>query len=187
MLCDQIKELRNQGYSYSQISEKLGCSKSTISYHIGNGQKQKNAERLKKHRAKRHPFVSKYEHFIYKKTNNLDQKTNYSLTARHMIRGKINTFFRSKGDNMKYHKPTFSVDDVINKFGDNPSCYLTGQKINIHKPRTYEFDHIIPKSRGGDNSLENLGLCTKAANRAKHDMTPDEFINFCKQIVEHNS
>lgn len=85
------------------------------------------------------------------------------------------------------HKPLFSVDDVIAKFGDNPSCYLTGQPIDISKPRTYSFDHIIPKSRGGDNSLDNLGLCTKAANQAKNDMTLDEFINSCKQVVKHNT
>lgn len=79
-----------------------------------------------------------------------------------------------------------TVDDIIKKFGENPKCYLTGDLIDINKTRTYEFDHIIPKSRGGENTLDNLGICTKTANRIKHDMTPDELINQCKKILEHN-
>ena len=88
---------------------------------------------------------------------------------------------------MKYVKPSFSVDDVIKKFGEHPTCYLTGEPIDIFKPRTYNFDHKIPRSRGGDNSLDNLGLCTKKANHAKYNMTPDEFINFCKKVVDYNT
>jgi 5-methylcytosine-specific restriction endonuclease McrA len=83
-------------------------------------------------------------------------------------------------------KSTFTVKDVIEKFGENPICYLTGEQIDINKPRTYHFDHIIPRSRGGDSSIDNLGICTKRANLAKHDMTPDEFEHLCKRVLEHN-
>jgi orotate phosphoribosyltransferase-like protein len=31
-LSEQIIELRNKDYSYNEISEKLGCSKSTVAY-----------------------------------------------------------------------------------------------------------------------------------------------------------
>lgn len=79
----------------------------------------------------------------------------------------------------------FTLEDVIDKVGENPLCYLTGQPIDISKPSTYEFDHIIPKSRGGTNQLDNLGVCLKLANRAKDSMTPDEFLNLCKLVVSH--
>ena len=78
-----------------------------------------------------------------------------------------------------------SVEDVLKKFGENPVCYLTGQSIDLSKPSTYHLDHIIPRSRGGNNSLDNLGLCTKQANQAKTNMTPDELINLCKVILQH--
>ena len=33
---DEILKLRRKGYTYNQIIEKVGCSKSTISYHCSN-------------------------------------------------------------------------------------------------------------------------------------------------------
>ena len=65
-------------------------------------------------------------------------------------------------------------------------CYLTGEKINIHDSTSFEFDHIIPASRGGDNSLENLGLTIKIANNIKNNLTVDELLYYCKKILEYN-
>ena len=39
---EQILSLRSQGLSYNQIVAKLGCSKGTVSYHCGHGQKEKS-------------------------------------------------------------------------------------------------------------------------------------------------
>jgi 5-methylcytosine-specific restriction endonuclease McrA len=79
----------------------------------------------------------------------------------------------------------FTVQDVKDKLGEHPVCYLTGEQIDINKPNTYQFDHIIPRSRGGQSTLDNLGICTKRANLSKSDMTPDEFFNFCKIVLEN--
>ena len=38
---EKIIELREKGYSYSQIVEELGCSKSTVSYHLNEDTKKK--------------------------------------------------------------------------------------------------------------------------------------------------
>lgn len=40
-----IKRLRQQGLSYNAISEQLGCSKGTVSYHLGTSQKAKARSR----------------------------------------------------------------------------------------------------------------------------------------------
>ena len=37
-----IKELYEKGLSYREIEKELGCSKGTISYHLGKGQKEKD-------------------------------------------------------------------------------------------------------------------------------------------------
>ena len=44
---DQILFLRSLGYTYSQIQTELGCSKGTISYYLGAGQKEKTRNRVK--------------------------------------------------------------------------------------------------------------------------------------------
>ena len=78
------------------------------------------------------------------------------------------------------------VDDIRKQIEDNPICYLTGRKIDINNTRSYHFDHKLPVSRGGDASIDNLGICCREANQAKNDMTTDEFIKFCLEVVKHN-
>jgi 5-methylcytosine-specific restriction endonuclease McrA len=170
----KILDLRSQGKTYNQIAEILNCSKGLISYHCGEGQKQKTKERQRK----LHPYLKKIIRFQNKVRYNQKVKGNSSI--RQLIHNKISLFCKG-GERM------FSVDQVIEKFGEEPICYLTGEQINIYQPRTYHFDHIIPRSRGGDSSIENLGICTKEANQAKHDMTEDEFIMLCKRVLIHNN
>lgn len=66
-------------------------------------------------------------------------------------------------------------------------CYLTGRKVEFNKRFSYELDHIIPRSRGGDCSFENLGIACVQANQAKRDMTLDEFFQLCIDVVKHNN
>src|SRR5690606_30698042 len=101
-------------------------------------------------------------------------------SSEQLICRKIQKFFM--GDTMS---EKFTLEDIINKFGEKPICYLTGEEIDIYQPRTYQFDHKIPRSRGGENSIENLGIVTKQANKSKTDMTPDEYFNLCKRVLEH--
>jgi len=42
---EKIIELKSQGKSYREIQKILGCSKGTIAYHLGNGQKEKTRNR----------------------------------------------------------------------------------------------------------------------------------------------
>jgi DNA-binding CsgD family transcriptional regulator len=46
----KIIQLRKEGKTYNQIQKEIGCSKGTISYHLGHNQKQKNKERSQKRR-----------------------------------------------------------------------------------------------------------------------------------------
>jgi CRISPR-associated endonuclease Csn1 len=40
-----------------------------------------------------------------------------------------------------------------------------------------EIDHIIPRSKGGDNSMSNLVLCYSTANQGKGDRTPIDWLS----------
>jgi transposase len=58
---DRIFELREQGLSYSNIQKELGCSKGTIAYHLGEGQKEKSLSRGKAGVSKVRRFLQEYK------------------------------------------------------------------------------------------------------------------------------
>jgi 5-methylcytosine-specific restriction endonuclease McrA len=51
---------------------------------------------------------------------------------------------------------------------DGHQCTYCGNKRNL------TIDHIIPKSRGGENTWQNLITCCSTCNRYKGDRTPEE-------------
>ena len=51
-LKEKILALAEQGWTYNMIKRRLNCSKSTISYHLGDGQKDKAYARVRKQRDK---------------------------------------------------------------------------------------------------------------------------------------
>ncbi len=170
---EQILALAKQGLSYNEIQRQLGCSKGTISFHLGEGQKEKTRDRQRKRRTSS-PLALKLDRY----------------KARKGFRNKVHHFnLRQRGGYTKGHgncSTNFNPADVREKFGDNPTCYLTGEAIDLSKPNTYHFDHIVPVCKGGDNSLDNLGLTLKQANEAKNGMMLDEFLDFCEKILRHH-
>lgn len=169
----KILELRQDGKSYSEICEILGCSRSTVSYHCGKGQKELALNRQRK-RSTDLVILNKVENFQFR----YDRK----------IKDKSEDFQRVRDScgRLKNRNITFNWKDVIEKFGWETTCYLTGIKINLREPKTYEFDHIVSICKGGESTLNNLGICCRNANRAKHDMSVEELINLCKKILENN-
>jgi len=172
----EILKLRELGKTYNEIQEALGCSKSVISYHCGeNGSKKKRVK--KRNASEKHKLSRKVSSF----------KSRYSWTV---FRGKLKTYKRRNPKN-KTHTivnnltKNFTTQDVLNKFGDNPVCYLTGTPIDLNKPETYHFDHIIPASKGGTNDLSNLEICLKEANNAKSDLSLSELYSLCESILNH--
>jgi 5-methylcytosine-specific restriction endonuclease McrA len=181
-LAENIRILRNDGKSYNQICKILNCSKSLVCYYINPEQKSKRRQRQRKNREKLHPYTRKTSRFQLQKRK--PTKTFKKNKIKFIIRYRIEKFYRNnQGVPMSEQK--FTVDDVIKKFGENPKCYLTGVAIDISKPRTYHFDHIVPTSRGGDNSINNLQICTKAANLAKSNMLLSELYDFCNAVLKH--
>lgn len=54
---------------------------------------------------------------------------------------------------------------------DGYICQYTGQKVST---RDADIDHVIPTSRKGKNSWDNMVVCSKKVNRMKADRTPGE-------------
>lgn len=174
-----IKKLFEEGNGYRKISRITNISYTTVVYHLNDKFRQSLLDKSKKF----HPFKIKLGTFLYDKHKPKQLTPKQLGEWKALIRSKVQNF-HPKGT--PSNQMLFTYQEVIEKFGENVQCYLTGDDINVLQPRTYNFDHIIPSSRGGQSTLDNLGICTKEANQAKSDKTPDEFFNFCKKILEHN-
>lgn len=67
----------------------------------------------------------------------------------------------------------------------NYTCALTGDKLI--PSLNCSVDHIVPKSKGGAiDDPNNLRWVTVDANRAKGDLSDEEFFAFCQRVIEHN-
>lgn len=58
---EEILRLREEGHSYREIQQLVGCSKGTIAYHIGIGQKLKTLKRTNEKRTKIARFLQEYK------------------------------------------------------------------------------------------------------------------------------
>lgn len=183
---EDILKLRAEGRSYNEIQKLLGCSKSTIAYHCGKGQKDKTKKRQNKRR--QNVLLAKTDRFKYKQKGETSDVTKDSKDRKDVVESirkfqkRDNSVKKSVNKNIE---TTFTWEDVIEKYGENTFCYLSGEELNLFDTN-YQLDHIIPASRGGSNGFSNLGITHKIVNQMKGDLTPEELIDWCKKILTFN-
>lgn len=164
---EQILELRSQGKTYKQIIEIVGCSKSTVSYYCNTKGKESVRNRTKKLR----------------ESNKLLKKVDFFKSSfKERLHYKRNMFLKEEC----IPKGSFSYKDILKKFGEETTCYLTGEKINLLSSEDYNLDHIIPRSRGGSNELDNLGITLGIVNQMKHALLVPELLYWCEKILIHH-
>lgn len=66
----------------------------------------------------------------------------------------------------KYRKSYFNRKNVFIR--DNHECVYCGSKTNL------TIDHVLPSSRGGKNTWQNMVTCCKKCNAKKDNNTPEE-------------
>lgn len=166
----EILRLRAEGKSYRQITNILNCSSATVAYHCGEGQKEKANNRRNK----------------WVKLNPLKRKLS-KFKSKNGFNGKCRDYRRRNESSLISKDPiNFTNEELLKKIGVEPKCYLTGRKIDLYEPNQYHFDHIIPATKGGNNSLDNLGILCKEVNIMKSDFTVNELLLLCKEILEYN-
>jgi 5-methylcytosine-specific restriction endonuclease McrA len=179
-LIKQIIAFRKKGLSFNQIAKQLKCSKSTVSYALRKktrdiAKQKENDKPLHERRLSKKVFRFKNPKPPIKNKpawylSNSPRQISKSIST------KASTFQRTM---------TFNYKDVHEKYGDHFPCALTGRPLEFNEPQTYEYDHILPTSRGGDNSIDNLQLLCPEANKAKGMMTDDEFKDLCREVIIH--
>lgn len=149
-----------------KIAASVGCAPNTVKYHLNPTEKNKSFARTRRNRGFLGPILKRKKDYF-------QCVAGYRFTKSGCYAGR-------------HRLPSvFSIEDFQIKLESSPVCYLTGEPIDLLQPKTYELDHILPISKGGDNSLENCGLTTKAANRCKSDLTIAQLEELCKKILEH--
>jgi 5-methylcytosine-specific restriction endonuclease McrA len=154
---DNILILRNKGMTYMEIAKELDCAVSTVAYYCNDTTK--------------------------KRCKIKNSQRDYRRLETAVTNFTLKNLSEEQRRERLYNLP-FTATDVLNKFGRYPKCYLTGETIDL-KEGKFHLDHFIPVAKGGDNSIENLRICTKEANLAKRDMLYEDFINLCKTVAEN--
>ena len=60
-------------------------------------------------------------------------------------------------------------------------CAISGRELT---PETASLDHIVPFSRGGEHSINNVWVVDQKVNIAKGTMTLEEFVSMCRDVID---
>jgi 5-methylcytosine-specific restriction endonuclease McrA len=169
-LKEKILKLKSDNKTIKEIADLLKCSTSTVSYHIYEKTRESTLARAKKPER-----IAKKESYYLQKGK---------FNPRNNLKQKYNQFFRiGRGKNKASGPKLFTFEEFLIHIGDDPKCYLTGKQLNFQDSSSFSLDHIVPISKGGSNELSNLGLCTWKVNKAKSDMTVEEFKALCATVL----
>jgi len=179
---DDILRLRAEGKSYRTIAKELGCAKSTVAYHCSEGEKEKSLARKK-----RDPYLGLRRKIDSWKRSVPGERKEFQQSPKShewKVREKVRRFqMKSKTDTAPILE--WTAADLQEKIKNVQSCYLTGRPVDINNYTTFQLDHIEPRSAGGDNSLDNLGVTTPQANYAKGALPLEDFLALCIDVVVH--
>ena len=160
-------KLQNPSWGNKRIAAFVGCSPNTVKYHLNPTEKSKALVRKNRH-------FSKLKGILKRKKDNFLSTGEKRFSC---VTGKALGWSRLPS--------SFSAKELEEKLLANPVCYLTGRKIDLLAPKTYQLDHIIPASAGGSNELSNCALTCKDANMSKHYLSIAEFEQLCKEVLTH--
>ena len=176
----KIIALRQKQLTYTQIIKVLNCSRSTVSYAL----RKRTRMLAKQSNANMPVHYKRIQNKIYTFKNPTTRKTPLPIWYLNSTSRQISKAISTKAHTFQ-RRMAFNYKDVHKKYGDHFSCALTGRPLKFNEPQTYEYDHIMPHSRGGDNSLSNLQILCPEANQAKGMMTDEEFKDLCKEVIIH--
>lgn len=84
---------------------------------------------------------------------------------------------RARQANMEYEVNEKELYEKLEK--QEFRCALSGRNLT---PENSELDHIIPVSKGGKHTLDNLQFVRASVNRMKGELSSREFIRICRDV-----
>ena len=103
---------------------------------------------------------------------------NHPKQAKTWIRNTLHTWRGKISLDERVHLSELLYKQLL----EQPTCPYTGDKLI---PRSNcNLDHKVATSKGGAvYDINNLQFVSRRYNQAKHDMTDQEFYDFCKLII----
>ena len=177
----RINDLYWDGLSNRAISKECDCTEKMVEFYLNRLMSKVNHKRRKTpaYKAKHKPrskipkyFIDRVTSFKKRKSETAEEKYTKVLKRR------IYTF--TKGNNM------FTPKELLEKISKEPKCWITGKSIELKDTSSWQLDHKVPKSQGGENTLENCDIATKDANSCKGPLLMEDFISICIQTLENH-
>lgn len=183
-LAKDIQYYRSLGKSYNEIAKLCNCAKSTVAYHC----KDKIRKRTHNYFKNRKDTINWWVKFCKKISTYKDRAKTYkskntSFNKKWTLRlnWKIQRF-KKEGMSAK----NFTAKELLKELGGTTvKCYLTGRTIDLTKDE-YHLDHKQPVSKGGSGDITNLGITCPEANQSKFNMTLEEYLSLCKEVLEYH-
>lgn len=150
--CEEYKTWDNYSNSKKTVTGKASSCKKCNNSHTKATRKPRNTKTERERQKESVAFLKRTDPLKFRSRN-------------------LRSGMRSRSTEGMY-VPTAKELEMWLKSIDNFVCYYTGVLL---KHTDFSVDHKQPLNRGGDNSLENLCICTKQMNTTKGTMNEKEF------------
>ena len=118
--------------------------------------------------SKQHTYAN-FGEYIYWSYANL-QMLHYAVTAGKRKYDRMCYMIRSKAFKA-YKEGRWNIHDLlefnVEKIRPNNYCWYCGKEL---EPSKLTKDHVFPRSKGGDNDMDNIIMVCKTCNSSKGDM-----------------
>lgn len=179
-------DLYSDGNSMRNIAEKLGTNHKLISRILKrNGIATRKPKNLR--------CCKKFDCDVERNYNNMATHLRFNVSTKWLMQFSDFSKLKLLNDVITNRSGRWDVStewykSYIDKFYNDEqfnsiySAWLDSGKVKYKKP---SLDHIVPKAKGGTNSLDNLQFLSWFENRCKNDMTQSEWDTLKSNIKEY--
>jgi 5-methylcytosine-specific restriction endonuclease McrA len=196
---EQIDNWHEEGFNYVQIRTKCSelssdgsaPSKGSLAPHFNLVSRTKIYERTKKYRSTILGMLNRRIHDAIAKDDKSYQepKENRHTSVYEMLKERFKDLKGKNGMESKkyvdYWKKNENLTIVDQQVDWRMPCKICGEELIIEpKGKDMQLDHIVPHSRQGKSTPDNIIPVHKMCNQAKSSMTMEELIELSKKVVK---